>query len=447
MTNFGSDIPVKKFTKHLKMRNFYILLGVAFITTIVLTSYSGDDLDYPSGSPSGYSGSPGDGSDCHNCHGGSASNVSGWITSDIPTSGYIPGSTYTITVSVTGSGNHGFEVSPQNPSGSYLGTLIAGSDSHLVGSGSHWITQNSKKTSNPATWVFQWTAPAAGAGAVTFYGAFCVTKSNTKLSTLTVNEDSQMMATATATPSQICVGQSTQLGVTATGGSGTYTYAWSSIPSGFSSNLQNPTAAPVINTKYIATVNDGSSTITDSVDVVVIPLPTVNAGVDTFSCAGDPEIHIGGSASNFSYVVWSTSGSGIFGDPNSLSTSYFPTAADWTNGFVNVYLTVNGNSPCSQQVSDGKHIDFVICDGIETSDAGAVGIFPNPSNGNFSVIVNSEVSELFIYDLKGQKVYQRSFNRLVGKVNVNLEAVLPGVYLLKAVSKGGITTVKLIVTD
>jgi hypothetical protein len=56
---------------------------------------------------------------------------------------------------------------------------------------------------------------------------------------------------ATATPSTICVGDSTQLGATALGGSGTYTYSWTSLPAGFTSNLQNPFASPAVNTKYI----------------------------------------------------------------------------------------------------------------------------------------------------------------------------------------------------
>jgi hypothetical protein len=139
---------------------------------------------------------------------GSASNVTGWITSNIPADGYTPGNTYTITVTVSGSGQKGFEVSPQNVSGTLLGTLTAGANNHLTGSGKY-VTQNAKTSANPATWSFTWTAPAAGTGLVTFYGAFTVSEPVTKLSTLDVAEyipPATLAVTASATPSLICTG-------------------------------------------------------------------------------------------------------------------------------------------------------------------------------------------------------------------------------------------------
>lgn len=169
-------------------RTLFVILPALTLLFLLTVSFSGDDLtDYQGGSPAGYTGSPGDGHDCVACHGGSASNVSGWITSDIPPEGYTPGTTYNVTVSVTGTGKKGFEVSPQNQAGTQLGTLIAGTGSKLV-AGTKYVTQVSSPTTNPATWTFGWTAPVAGTGTVTIYGAFTVSKSVTKLSTLEVSE-------------------------------------------------------------------------------------------------------------------------------------------------------------------------------------------------------------------------------------------------------------------
>ncbi|NTW31126.1 MAG: T9SS type A sorting domain-containing protein [Bacteroidetes bacterium] len=166
------------------------LLATALFAAGMITTYFSDKgaMSNPSGSPASYTGSPGDGQNCANCHGGTSSNVAGWITSDIPGTGYIAGSTYHITVTVTGIGSKGFEVSPQNTSGVLQGTLIAGTGTHLIGSGKY-VTQSSSSSSNPKTWSFQWTAPVAGTGNVTFYGAFAVTMSVTKLSTLLVQEN------------------------------------------------------------------------------------------------------------------------------------------------------------------------------------------------------------------------------------------------------------------
>jgi hypothetical protein len=429
-------------------KKIYLLLLLAFSATFLLTAYSGDDSDYPSGSPAGYSGSPGDGQDCHNCHGGSVGTVSGWITSDIPASGYVPGTTYNITVTVTGSGGHGFEVSPQNPTGSFLGTLIAGSNSHLVGSGNHWITQNQKINSNPATWTFQWTAPVAGSGPVTFYGAFTVTKSNTKLSTLLVNENMTLSANATATPSVICIGQNTQLDVTATGGSGTFTYSWTSIPAGFTANIHNPTATPSVTTKYIASVNDGTNTVTDTVQVDVTPVPIVNAGNDTMVCIGDPEIVLQGIATNFLSISWLSSGTGTFSDPTSLTTSYYPTSADFNAGFVNLYLTAAPLAPCSGTVSDGKHVTFVVCDGINDKSSLQFDISPNPSNGNFVVKFAKPLSaraQVSLHDFNGKSVFTTDVESGNQSKAMNAGNVSAGIYLLKCSMKGAVVTKKVVI--
>lgn len=168
-----------------------MLKKAAFILPVILglfllfSSYSGEGTRYPGGSPGGYTGSPGDGQTCTVCHGGSATQVTGWISSDIPVEGYLPGNMYTITVTVSGNGKKGFEVSPQDLSGNLIGTLTAGTGTKLV-AGNTAVTQSSSSTANPKTWSFGWIAPNPGVGEVTFYGAFTVSEPVTKLSTLTV---------------------------------------------------------------------------------------------------------------------------------------------------------------------------------------------------------------------------------------------------------------------
>lgn len=260
------------------MKKYLLLLSlpVLAIGLMLLSSFGGDaNADYPGGSPAGYTGSPGDGKDCHNCHGGSTSFVDGWITSDIPPEGYIPGNVYNMTVTVTGSGDKGFQVSAQDPSGLELGTLIAGTGSHLNG-GTKYVNHNSKKTSNPATWQFQWIAPPPGTGEVTFYGAFTVNKPVTKTSTLLVQEGSvtPLEVDATADPEQICTGDSSHLDVIVSGGTGTYSYTWTSDPPGFTSDLKDPWVYPLESSTYYVDVISGDITVTDSVFVAVYCLGT-----------------------------------------------------------------------------------------------------------------------------------------------------------------------------
>ena len=163
------------------------LTPVLFILLAIIYGFGGGSK-YPGGSPGGYTGSPGDSKNCTYCHGGSATSALGWISSDIPAQGYIPGETYTITVTVSGTGDKGFEVSPQAPDGTLLGTLVDAAGVHLV-NGSKAVTHDNSSSANPKVWEFQWTAPDAGTGEVTFYGAFTLNKPVTKLSVLVVQED------------------------------------------------------------------------------------------------------------------------------------------------------------------------------------------------------------------------------------------------------------------
>jgi hypothetical protein len=171
------------------MKKYFTVLFSIFLSLIVIlmASFGGSDLKNSGGAPPGYTNSPGDGLNCSHCMGGTPVAVTGWITSNIPVTGYVPGATYTISVTATGSGNKGFEVSPQDISGTLIGTLTAGTGNKLVGGGKY-VTHSSAQSGNPATWNFQWTAPASGAGSVTFYGSFAVGKPNTKTTTMTVSQ-------------------------------------------------------------------------------------------------------------------------------------------------------------------------------------------------------------------------------------------------------------------
>jgi hypothetical protein len=156
---------------------------------ILLFANSGNLVHYPGGAPAGYTGSPHDGQNCKDCHNGSVATVQNWITSNVDPTGYLPGQTYTITLTDSGSGKKGFEVSAQNPAGNFLGTLINGSGTEFAEGNPNYITHSSSSNSNPKVWTIQWTAPASGSGPVTFYGAFALNMSATKLSTLVVQEN------------------------------------------------------------------------------------------------------------------------------------------------------------------------------------------------------------------------------------------------------------------
>ena len=182
------------------------ILAAMFIATLLVMAFRfhGEHthftLKYTSGGPVGHSGDPASGENCTNCHSGvEAQMASDWIVSDIPESGYLPNTTYSITATATGSGHtkFGFQISPQNSGGTFLGTMISTDVETALTSNPNYITHTADGTGGEGakSWTFDWTAPDPGSGDVTFYGAFNLTNNNSRsdgdtivLSTLTVTE-------------------------------------------------------------------------------------------------------------------------------------------------------------------------------------------------------------------------------------------------------------------
>lgn len=115
-----------------------------------------------------------------------------------------------------------------------------------------------------------------------------------------------LSASPSATPGTVCSGSSVQLDAGASGGSGTYTYAWTSVPAGFTSTLSSPVVTPSVNTTYQVTVNDGFSSVNGQVAVTVNPLPakpTITASGPTTFCIGGGVTLTSTTATGY---LWST---------------------------------------------------------------------------------------------------------------------------------------------
>jgi hypothetical protein len=158
---------------------------LAFSTIVLLSILfypQAEVISMSTGSPGGMSGSPGDNT-CVQCHSSFALNSGSAIvniTSSIPASGYVPGSTYTITASAaqTGISKYGFEVHEA------LGSILVtnSTTTQHVGIGSNRITHKAAGTTvavNSISWSFDWVAPATGSGNATFYGAFVAANNGT----------------------------------------------------------------------------------------------------------------------------------------------------------------------------------------------------------------------------------------------------------------------------
>lgn len=167
------------------MKKTLLILGAfAGITMLSLFNLSSIHSN-PTGAPGGASGAPADNNNTcarSGCHSGSATDRDGIISSNVPSTGYIPGETYTISVLITQQGinRFGFQVSPQAANGAVQGTITITDAARTQLVSGKYVThrQASINSANSNSWAFNWTAPSAGTGTVNFYGAAMASNAN-----------------------------------------------------------------------------------------------------------------------------------------------------------------------------------------------------------------------------------------------------------------------------
>ena len=93
--------------------------------------------------------------------------------------------------------------------------------------------------------------------------------------TLLVSED-VLMVEPIASPTEICEGTSSQLTANVEGGSGSYTYSWTSSPVGFTSTEADPEVYPTETTIYMVEVTDGTGIGNGEVEVIVSSMPEMS---------------------------------------------------------------------------------------------------------------------------------------------------------------------------
>jgi len=186
----------------------------------------------------------------------------------------------------------------------------SGMSADPVAPGKFWYTQEYYKTSN-ASW--NWFSRV---------GAFSI--------------GNNLIATAFAVPSIMYPFDTVHLNVTPTGGSGTYSYSWTSSPTGFTSSQKSPWVRPLVPTTYTVAVNDGAHTFTSSVTVTVKNPATATPSV---ICVGDSaQLNVLGSGGgNYTYS-WTSVPAGF---NSTLKSPWVRPVAQTT---YNVVVTQGGNS-------------------------------------------------------------------------------------------------------
>lgn len=170
------------------MKKVFIAITAVVAGLVVFSASTQQGHGNPTGAPAGASGSPADGGittgTCQrsSCHSGTPTAQADMITSNIPNTGYIAGQTYTITgtITVANKVKWGFQMSPQNNAGQLQGQIVVTNSTDTKIVSTKYITHKTAGTGGQGTrsWSFDWVAPAAGTGAVTFYGSFMAANNN-----------------------------------------------------------------------------------------------------------------------------------------------------------------------------------------------------------------------------------------------------------------------------
>ena len=217
---------------------------------------------------------------------------------------------------------------------------------------------NATATANPAGYVptctYLWsngqtTQTATGLSATTYTVTVTDGSSATASTTVTISQPAAIIANAGVNDT-ICFGGNTSIGgsPTASGGTGTLTYAWSNSTSLSSSIIANPIATPASTTTYTVTVTDGNScAVTASVIITVIAhtgTAATPSGTTTL-CQGSPNTtYTTAGASAATAYHWSIapptagtiSGTGVTG------------TITWNPAFSGpAQISVNGSNSCS----------------------------------------------------------------------------------------------------
>ncbi len=108
-----------------------------------------------------------------------------------------------------------------------------------------------------------------------------------------------------------------------------YSYEWKKIPS---QNIIGTSHLLTVNspgTYYVKVTNSYSMSSFDTINVSQIAALSLSIGNDSLFCNYAPINFIGANAANYDSVHWSTNGSGIFNNPQTINATYYPSVSDF----------------------------------------------------------------------------------------------------------------------
>ncbi len=249
--------------------------------------------------------------------------------------------------------------------------------------------------------------------------------------------DNIFSTSVAASPGQICSGDSSLVEALPYGGSGNYTFMWSSDPPGFSSTQQSIMVTPPDTTLYIVQTSDGITTRTDTAKVNVIFAPTAFAGNDTTVCSWLHELDLNGTATHYKSVAWGSTGDGTFSNRYSIQTTYFPGPGDRNNGGTDIKLLAYALPPCTGKVISSMHLTIDPCTSIPDPVVAepTLRIIPNPARDHTIIQIaglTHKPGKILITAPDGRNIRSIATGPVKGELSytIDLKSMPAGVYVI-----------------
>jgi hypothetical protein len=251
----------------------------------------------------------------------------------------------------------------------------------------------------------------------------------------------------------VCPQASVTLGgaPTASGGAGSYTYAWTDA-GGFSSAVANPvfnapenTTNANINSVYTVTVTDSKGCkASDNVTVTVKELSqavTITQPTKFIYAITSSPVVLQGQPANGSF-----SGEGVA--QQSGVYQFDPEVAGI--GTTSVIYTATLSNGCAKSIVQQFEVKEQVVTGIEPSVAAQIGMHPNPANEAISItlpeVVLRESVTLIVIDAFGRTATVTEIPQGQRVTTVHTAAFAPGVYIVRLETSAGALHRRVVVT-